>query len=298
MAFLDGKTMLEHARQHQYGVGAFSAHNAETIAAIIEAAEEKRAPIMIQIGQKVIQTLGLRQMKAMVDSFAENATVPIAIHLDHSRQFEQTMEAIQLGFQSVMFDGSARTFEENATITDHVVKAARALGIGSEGEIGKIGGTEDDITVDEKDALITTTAEAVEFVTATDVDYLAVSIGTAHGIYKETPNLRFDRLEEIAAAVQRPIVLHGGSDVPDEQVQRAIQLGVSKINVDTELRQAYTYGLQQYMASNPTDIVLANSLGAGKEVMKQKVMEKIDVFGSAGKAEELVVTTREKVVTL
>ncbi|MGI8315969.1 class II fructose-bisphosphate aldolase [Halobacillus mangrovi] len=296
MPFIDGKTMLEHAYNNQYGVGAFSAHNAETILAILEAAEEEQSPVMIQIGQKVIQTLGLKPMKEMVDSFAESFTVPISIHLDHSRQFEQTMNAIQLGFQSVMFDGSALSFEENTLITRRVVAAARALGIGTEGEIGKIGGTEDDITVDEKDALITTTQEAVDFVNETDVDYLAVSIGTAHGIYKETPNLRFERLEEISKAVQRPVVLHGGSDVPDEQVQRAIKLGISKINVDTELRQAFTRGVHAHYASHPDDIVLADSLGAGRKEMKEKVKEKIHVFGSQEKALDLL--KGKKVVTL
>lgn len=133
MPFIDGKTMLNHARENGYGVGAFSAHNAETIVAILEAAKEKQSPVMIQIGQKVIQTLGLKPMKEMLDSFAEHYDVPLCIHLDHNRQFEQTMEAIQLGFQSVMFDGSALSFEENTKITRQVVEAARALGIGSEG---------------------------------------------------------------------------------------------------------------------------------------------------------------------
>ncbi|MDO6657272.1 class II fructose-bisphosphate aldolase [Anaerobacillus sp. 1_MG-2023] len=296
MPFINGKTMLDHAFQNGYGVGAFSAHNAETVLAIFEAAAEEKAPIMIQVGQKVIQTLGMEALKGLIDTYEKEFDVPVAIHLDHSRQFEQTMQAVQMGFQSVMFDGSGLSFEENTATTKKVVDIARALGIGSEGEIGKIGGTEDDITVDEKDALITTTEEAVAFVEATDVDYLAVSIGTAHGIYKETPNLRFERLKEIVAAVERPVVLHGGSDVPDEQVQRAISLGIAKINVDTELRQAFTRGVQEAFGENQNDIVLASSLGLGRLRMKEKVQEKIRVFGSQGKAEELL--SEKKVVTL
>ncbi len=288
--------MLDHAFQNGYGVGAFSAHNAETVLAIFEAAAEEKAPIMIQVGQKVIQTLGMEALKGLIDTYERKFDVPVAIHLDHSRQFEQTMQAVQMGFQSVMFDGSGLSFEENTATTKKVVDIARALGIGSEGEIGKIGGTEDDITVDEKDALITTTEEAVAFVEATDVDYLAVSIGTAHGIYKETPNLRFERLKEIVDAVKRPVVLHGGSDVPDKQVQRAISLGIAKINVDTELRQAFTRGVQEAFAENPDDIVLASSLGLGRLRMKEKVQEKIRIFGSQGKAEELL--SGKKVVTL
>ncbi|WP_394171742.1 class II fructose-bisphosphate aldolase [Guptibacillus hwajinpoensis] len=296
MPFIDGKTMLDHAFQNGYGVGAFSAHNAETVVAILEAAHEEKAPIMIQVGQKVIQTLGMEALKGLIDTYEKDYNVPVAIHLDHSRQFEQTMQAVQMGFQSVMFDGSGLSFEENTTTTKKVVDIARALGIGSEGEIGKIGGTEDDITVDEKDALITSTEEAVSFVEATDVDYLAVSIGTAHGIYKQTPNLRFDRLKEIVDAVKRPVVLHGGSDVPDAQVQRAISLGIAKINVDTELRQAFTRGVQEAFAENPDDIVLASTLGRGRERMKEKVQEKIRVFGSQNKAEELL--TNKKVITI
>lgn len=292
MPFINGKEMLQHAYENGYGVGAFSAHNAETVLGILEAAEEEQAPIMIQVGQKVIQTLGMKAMKALIDIYAKEFSIPVAIHLDHSRSFEQTMQAAQLGFQSVMFDGSARSFEENSRITREVVQVAKALNIGSEGEIGKIGGTEDDISVDEKDALITTTKEAIAFVEATDVDYLAVSIGTAHGLYKQTPDLRFERLEEISKAIQRPVVLHGGSDVPDEQVEKAIQLGVAKINVDTELRQAFTIGIQETYKQNPEEIVLATSLGNGKEHLKRKVQEKIRVFHSNGRAKDLLENKR------
>ncbi|WP_221567122.1 class II fructose-bisphosphate aldolase [Alkalihalobacillus sp. TS-13] len=296
MPFINGKEMLEHALQNGYGVGAFSAHNAETIQAILEAAEEEQSPIMIQVGQKVIQNIGLEPMMVLIESFAKDYSIPVAIHLDHSRQFQQTMQAIQLGFQSVMFDGSGLSFEQNVSTTKKVVDIARSLGIGSEGEIGKIGGTEDDITVDEKDAFITTTEEAAAFVEATGVDYLAVSIGTAHGIYKQTPNLRFERLQKISEAVERPIVLHGGSDVPDDQVKKAISFGVAKINVDTELRQAFTRGIQEIFDENREDFVLANSLGNGKRRMKEKVQEKIRVFGSQEKAQVLL--SAKKVMTL
>lgn len=284
MPFISGKQMIEHAFQHQYGIGAFSAHNAETVQAIFIAAQEEQAPIMIQVGQKVIQTLGMEPMKAMIDAFAKQYHVPVAIHLDHSREYAQTMQAIQLGFQSVMYDGSAKSFTENAQITKEVANSAKALGIGCEGEIGKIGGTEDDITVNEKDAQITTTEEAVSFAEATDIDYLAVSIGTAHGLYKQTPHIRLERLEEIVRKVNRPIVLHGGSDVPDEQVRKAIALGVSKINVDTELRQAFTRGVQEAFNADPTNIIVAETLGLGTERMVEKVREKIRCFGSAKKA--------------
>jgi fructose-bisphosphate aldolase class II len=288
MPFINGNLLLKHALDNGYGVGAFSVHNAETIQAVLEAAEEEQSPIMIQIGQKVIQSIGLEPMKLLIEALAEDVSIPVAIHLDHSRQYAQTLKAIQLGFQSVMFDGSALPFDENVSITRQVVDVSRALGIGSEGEIGKIGGTEDDFTVDDADALITTTAEAVSFVEKTNVDYLAVSIGTAHGLYKEEPHLRLERLKEISEAVAKPIVLHGGSGVPDEQLKSAISLGVAKINVDTELRQAFTEGVQKAFKENPDHYVLADTLGMGKKFMKLKVQEKMKVFDSSGKASQLL----------
>lgn len=288
MPFISGKELLRTAWQGKYAVGAFSAHNAETIQAIVMAAEEEQAPVMIQVGQRVIQHIGLEPMKIMIDALAKNIQVPVCIHLDHSRQYAQTMQAIQLGFQSVMFDGSSLSIDENVEWTRKVAEAARVLGIGSEGEIGKIGGTEDEITVDEEDAMITTVPEAVHFVEATDVDYLAVSIGTAHGIYKKTPKLALERLQEISQAVNRPIVLHGGSDVPDDQIREAIVRGVAKVNVDTELRQSFTLGMQEVLDANREEYHLAVSLGRGRERMKQKVQEKIRLFGSAGKAKDFI----------
>ena len=288
MPFVNGKNMLQHAYENNYGVGAFSAHNAETIQAIIWAAEEEQAPVMIQIGQRVIQYIGLEETKKMIDTFAKDTTVPIAIHLDHSRSFEQTVKAMQLGFQSVMFDGSSLPFKENVVTTKKVAEIAKLLNIGSEGEIGKIGGTEDDITVEEKDALFTTVEEASSFAEQTKIDYIAISIGTAHGIYQDTPNLNLTRLEEISKEVNIPVVLHGGSSVPDEQVQKAISLGVAKINVDTELRQSFTLGIQEVFKENPNEWHLAVSLERGREKMKHKVIEKIRAFGSDGKAKDLL----------
>ncbi|GKX50306.1 class II fructose-bisphosphate aldolase [Budvicia aquatica] len=286
MPYVSGKQMIKHAWENGYAIGAFSAHNAETIRAILLAAEQEQAPIMIQIGQRVINTLGLQQMKDMVDTFMADCTVPVCIHLDHSRSFGQTMQAVRAGFHSVMFDGSHLSFEENVKITRAVAEVSHALGIGSEGEIGKIGGTEDDISVDEKDAFITSCEEAMAFAEQTTVDYLAVSIGTAHGMYKQEPKLAFERLKEIRDTVKKPIVLHGGSGVPDEQVRKAIALGVAKVNVDTELRQAFTEGVLDVLGKDPDEYTLAISLGRGTEFMQQRVQEKIRLFGSSGKASE------------
>lgn len=286
MPYQSGKTMINQAWENGYAIGAFTAHNLETIKAVLLAAQEEQSPIMIQIGQKAINEMGMKPLRDAVDSLIQHhkITVPICIHLDHSRKFEQCMEAATRQFQSLMFDGSALDFEENVRITRAVVEVAAALGLGSEGEIGKIGGTEDDITVDEKDAMITTVAEALDFSERTGVDYLAVSIGTAHGVYKTTPELKFDRLSEIKEAVKKPIVLHGGSGVPDDQVIEAVKRGVAKINVDTELRQGFITGVQAHWAEAPNDFILADVMNSGIASMKEVVKHKIRLFGSNGKA--------------
>lgn len=285
MPYESGKTMIQKAWLNNYAIGAFTAHNLETIKAILLAAQEEQSPIMIQIGQKAINEMGMKPLRNAVDSLIEHhkITVPICIHLDHSRQFQQCMEAATCDFQSLMFDGSALPFEENIRITKSVVEVAAALGLGSEGEIGKIGGTEDDITVDEKDAMITTVAEALDFSDRTGVDYLAVSIGTAHGVYKTTPELKFERLSEIKAAVKKPIVLHGGSGVPDKQVIEAVSRGVAKVNVDTELRQAFISGVKAYWDEKPDDVILADANNSGIAAMIEVVKHKIRLFGSNGK---------------
>lgn len=286
MPYVSGKTMIQEAWNNGYAIGAFTAHNLETIKAVLLAAEEEKSPIMIQIGQKAINEMGMKPLRDAVDSLIQHhqISVPICIHLDHSRKFEQCMEAATRDFQSLMFDGSALPFEDNIRITKAVVDVANALGLGAEGEIGKIGGTEDDITVDEKDAMITTVEEALDFSERTGVDYLAVSIGTAHGVYKTTPELKFDRLSEIKEAVKKPIVLHGGSGVPDDQVMEAVKRGVAKINVDTELRQGFIHGVQAHWRENETDYILADVMNSGIASMKEVVQHKIRLFGSNGKA--------------
>lgn len=282
--WITGSEMLAKARAEGYAVGAFSAHNAEMIQAILQAAEEERAPVMIQVGQRAIRYMGMEPMAKMIEAFGREADATVAVHLDHGNGFEQAMRAIRLGFQSVMYDGSHLPMEENIAITRKVAEAAHAVGVSVEGEIGVIGGTEDDITVDEEEARLTRVEEAVRFAEETGVDSLAVAIGTAHGFYKGEPKLHFDRLDQIRRAVELPLVLHGGSGVPDDQIRRAISLGIAKINVDTELRQAFTDAAREVWASDPEQYHVAVVLGAAREAVKRKVKEKIRLFGSSGKA--------------
>lgn len=281
MSWKTGKELLNRAREGGYAVGAFSAHNAETIQGILWAAEEMESPVMIQVGQKAIPYMGLRNMRRMIASFAKETRVPVCIHLDHGRSFEQAVEAVQASFQSVMYDGSHYPLDENIARTRRVVEVAHAVGISVEGEVGRIAGTEDLMTVEEKDAFITDVEEAVRFVRETGVDYLAVSIGTAHGFYKSEPELRFDRLREIAGRIPLPIVLHGGSGVPDEMVRKAISLGIGKVNVDAELRAAFQEGVISTWEDESAHV--SEALGEGRTRVKERVKEKISLFGSSGK---------------
>lgn len=284
MKLVNGRELLEQAKAGGYAVGAFSAHNAETVQAILGAAAGEKAPVMIMVGQRAIKYMGMREITRMIEAFGQDSEATVAIHLDHGNSYEQAVQAIQLRFQSVMYDGSHHPLEINIANTRKIVEAAHAVNIAVEGELGRIGGTEDDITVREEDAFLTDVDEAVRFVRETGVDSLAVAIGTAHGLYKGEPKLNFERLAQIRAAVDKPIVLHGGSGVPDDLIRKAISLGVAKINVDTELRQAFAETAQQAWKQDPGQYHLAIVLGEAREAVKNKAAEKIRLFGSSGKA--------------
>lgn len=284
MKLTDGKTLLNHAREHKYAVGAFSVHTAEMVQGVLEAAEEERAPVLLQIGQRAIRNSGFAALVQAIRFYGERVSVPVSIHLDHGNSYEQAVEALQAGCTSVMFDGSHLPVEENIAITRQVAEAAHRAGVSVEGEIGKIAGVEDDLSVDEKDAYLTDPEEALFFFEHAKVDYLAVSIGSAHGIYKKEPELDLARLERISTLVPIPIVLHGGSGIPDDQIREAIRRGIAKINVDTELRAAYTSGLAQSLQDHREALDPFRYQSAAMAAMKETVRAKIRVFGSAGAA--------------
>lgn len=286
MALVSVAQLMKKAEAEKYAVGAFNANNMEIIQAIIEAAEELRAPVILQASQGAIKYAGIDFISGMVKIAAERATVPVALHLDHGNSFEQNMLCIRHGFSSIMYDGSALPLEENIRMTKRVIDVAHAVGVSVEGELGKIGGTEDDISVDEKDARYTVPKEAQQFVEQTNVDLLAVAIGTAHGPYKGgSPQLDLDRLSEIKALLPNtPIVLHGASGVSEESVRECIARGIRKINIDTDLRQAFVYKMQEVIAANPKEFDPRKILGPAKEAMKAVVKAKMQLFGCAGKA--------------
>lgn len=278
------RELLQEADKGGYAVGAFNANNMEIVQAIIEAAQEESSPVILQASQGAVKYAGIEYIVGMVKVAAENATVPVVLHLDHGTSFEQIVQCVRYGFSSVMIDGSKYPLEENITLVKKVMEVAGGAGLSVEAELGKIGGTEDDISVDEKEALMTVPKEAAYFAEQTKVDALAIAIGTAHGPYKGIPKLDFTRLEEINKLVATPLVLHGASGVPDDAITQAIGLGICKINIDTQLRQAFVAGVKKVLEANPKEIDPRKILGPAKEQMKAVVKEKMRLFGCAGKA--------------
>ncbi|NLW40594.1 MAG: class II fructose-1,6-bisphosphate aldolase [Tissierellia bacterium] len=279
-----GIEILQDAHKNNYAVGAFNVNNMEIVQAIIEAAEELNSPVILQASQGGLKYAGVEYIAALGKVAAEKAKVPVALHLDHGTDFQQIMLCIRHGFSSVMIDGSQYELEENIAITKKVVEIAHAVGISVEAELGKIGGIEDDIVVDEREATFTDPMEAKLFVDKTKVDYLAIAVGTAHGVYKGEPKLDFDRIKAIKEAVNIPLVLHGSSGVPNDAIEKAVSLGINKINIDTDLRIAFTDAIKDFLKKDPDNIDPRKILGPGKEAMKEVIKEKMRLFGSAGRA--------------
>lgn len=279
-----GNEILQDAHKNNYAVGAFNVNNMEIVQAIIEAAEETRSPVILQASQGGLDYAGVEYIAALAKIAAENATVPVAIHLDHGTDFVQVVKCVRNGFSSIMIDGSKYELEENIRVTNKVIEICRAVGVSVEAELGKIGGTEDDITVDERDATFTDPAEAKEFVERTNVDSLAIAVGTAHGVYKGTPKIDFERIKKIKELVNIPLVLHGSSGVADDDIKQAVSLGINKINIDTELRQSFTKAIHDFVAKEPEVIDPRKIIGVARTAMKERVAEKMRLFGSAGRA--------------
>lgn len=281
---VSGIELFQAAKKGGYAVGAFNLNNMEILQAIIEAAEEENSPVFIQASQGGIKYAGIEYIAGMARVAAETAKVPIALNLDHGTSFTQVVQCVRHGFSNVMIDGSKHAFEENIALTQKVVEVAHPNNVGVEAELGKIGGVEDDIVVDAADASFTDPKEAAEFVERTGVDALAIAIGTAHGVYKGEPKLDFKRLEEIAAANDVPLVLHGASGIGDEQIRKAVPFGITKINIDTDLRVAFSQAIKDVLAKNPGEIDPRKILGPARDAMKEVARKKMRLFGSAGRA--------------
>ncbi len=283
MSLIAGSVILKKAQEGKYAVGAFNFNNLEFLQAIIEAAEELESPVILQVSEGGMRYMGLSFLEGIVREVLPKVKVPVAIHLDHGSHFDVVVSAIRVGFTSVMIDASKKPFDENVRITREVVKVAHAVGVSVEAELGKIMGTEEHVKVAEAEAVFTDPEEALKFVELTEVDSLAVAIGTAHGIYKGKPKLDFKRLSEIREKVEVPLVLHGASGVPLDDVKKAVSLGICKVNIDTDLRIAFRDKVEEVVLSQKDQIDPRKILGPAKEAVKEVVKEKIKAFGSEGR---------------
>lgn len=278
------KDMLLDAQRNHYAVGAFNIEDLEFVMAVVRAADEMRSPVILQTTPGSVKYAGLDYFYGMVSAAAKKTRVPVALHLDHGDGFKLCMEAIHAGYTSVMIDGSHDPFETNIAITSSVARVGAAMGIPVEAELGKVGGKEDDGKDAGDDNPFTDPDEAVEFVQKTGCTSLAVGVGTAHGVYKGTPHIEQDVLKAIAARVDIPLVLHGTSGVPDEQVKEAIQNGVCKVNYATELRQAYMRGFMSFMTENPDVFDPKKPAACGMKEIENVVCSHMQNLGSDGKA--------------
>ncbi len=249
MPLVYGKELLKHAVEEEYAIPAFGFVNLEGAIAIVRAAEEMNAPIIMQTTQGGIDYAGHAQLAAIAISLAKEASVPIALHLDHGRKLPYHEKSIELGYTSLMIDGSTLSLEENIAITNNVCGMIKDPRITIEAELGKIGGKEDDMS--ENESPYTKVDEAVKFINETNIDMLAIACGTSHGFYVAEPHINQELIQEISKKTGMPLVLHGGTGVPLDQVTAAVESGVRKANFDSELKQGLIDGIMDYMGKNP-----------------------------------------------
>jgi fructose-bisphosphate aldolase class II len=275
---------LPRAKANRFAVGQFNMNNLEFAQAITDAAIEEKSPFIFGVSEGALKYMGIEYTVALARASAERSGLPIALHLDHGSSFDVAMKCIRAGFSSVMFDGSHYSLEENIRLTKEVVKAAHAMGVSVEGELGTIGGVEDDISVDEADAALANPEDAIRFYEETGVDCVAIAVGTAHGMYKGEVKIRYDIIEKVSSAVPVPIVLHGGSGVPDDAIRKSIGVGVGKINVNTENQVACTNAIREVLGKDANVYDPRKYLVPAKAAMKEVVKTKIRLFGSSNQA--------------
>lgn len=278
------KEMLLIAQQGKYAVPAFNIHNLETLQVVVEEAANFETPLILAGTPGTIKYAGGEYLVAMARAAASKYNIPLALHLDHFEDVAEIKQYINMGFTSAMIDASHQPFEKNIAIVKEVVEYAHAHDVTVEAELGRLGGQEDDLIVESKDSAYTDPLAAVEFVERTKIDSLAVAIGTAHGLYKGKPKLDFVRLAEIRSKVSAPLVLHGASDVPYDMVRRCIELGITKVNIATDLKIPFATAVKDYFEHNPDANDPRKYMAPGKAAMAQVVIDKIIMCGSAGRA--------------
>lgn len=280
MDVISTKAMLLDAKQNKYAVPAFNIHNLETLQAVLEGAWQMRSPVIIATTPGTVNYAGMDYLVAMTQAGANRYNIPIALHLDHCSDPDFLKECIHAGYKSVMIDASMEDYEENIRITKDVVDFAHKYDVTVEAELGKVGGEEDGRKIEDMDAMLTDPDLALDFIMRTKVDSLAVAIGTAHGVYKLEPKLDFERLEKISKMLHIPLVLHGASGVAAESITKAIQLGICKVNIATELKMPFAEEIKKYFQENPSANDPRKYLTPAKNAAKQVVIGKIKLCGS------------------
>ncbi len=283
MALVNFKQMLRIARSGGYAVAAFNPVDYASMRAMVEAAEEIDAPLIMQTSAKTIRYYGHEPLASWYKQLAGESPVPVTLHLDHGKDLDMIKKCIETGWTSVMIDASDRPFEENLEITKQVYDMATAGGLAIEAEIGEIGGVEEDIVVAEEDAHLANPDEAERFCKEFDLGVFAAAIGTAHGYYHGEPKVAFDLIEEIYQRTQTPMALHGGTGLDEETIARCISLGCAKVNISTNLKHIFVDSFAQYHVDHPKDYEPLKVLGAQFEAMKELFRAKMTEFGGAGK---------------
>jgi ketose-bisphosphate aldolase len=274
--------MLRLAKDNLYAVGAFNIVDYPSMRAVVQAAEELSAPVIVQISVKTVRYWGLSTVISWLHELAKESPVPVAIHLDHCKDLEFIQQCLDAGWTSVMFDGSSMPYKENLKLTRQVLAMAQAAGASVEAELGAIVGVEEDIIVDESDSHLADPDESVEFCQGLELAVFAPAIGTAHGIYKGEPNIAYDRIESISNRTDLPLALHGGTGLTDDVFKRCIALGCAKVNISTQIKHTFIDSFVHYHQTHQEYEPL-KPLAAQFEQMKKEISEKIIMFGGQGR---------------
>jgi tagatose bisphosphate family class II aldolase len=286
MGMVNSINFLKKAQEKGVAIAAFNVHNMETIQAVMAGAAAENAPVIIQTTPGTLKHAGIHNIAAIVKAEAKLYDIPVVLHVDHCPSFETIVKCIQYGYTSVMIDAAHLPYEGNVELVKKVVEMAHFAGVSVEAELGRIGGTEDDMFINEREAAFTIPEEAKAFVEVTGIDSLAIAIGTAHGVYKGEPRLDFERLSAIRKIVGIPLVLHGASGVPDDSIREALIRGIAKINIATELKLPMAEAIKESFAKNKDESDPRNYMGAAKKAVMEVVREKIRLCNSSGFADE------------
>ncbi len=284
MSLVTSKELLERAKEEGYAIGAFNANNLENVQAVVDAAEEEKAPVILQISQGAIRYAGLEQAASMVKIAAELASVPVVLHLDHGTDFNQNVRCLRAGFTSLMYDGSKTPLEDNIAVTSRIVEIAHACDIPVEAELGRVAGTEDKFTPEEIEDLKTKPDQAAAFVERTQCDSLAVAVGSVHRMKTREAVLDIDRIKGIKKEVNVPLVLHGSSGVSLDSIKEGVAAGICKVNVATRISMAFLEGIKTAWDKNPDDFDFRKFFRVGKANATKVIRSYIQILGSSGKA--------------